>query len=365
MTTQNKPFKPDWISHPKESIVEGMEERGLTQVEFAARMGISKKHANDLVAGRAGITSETAAGLAAVLGSTPGFWINLQSNYEAERLRFAREARLEAEHAGWLGELPIRDMVGWGWMHDFVTKGARIEEALRFFGVATVEAWRSQYVERFVAFRTSAKHPDKPGATAAWIRRGEVEAAALACDPWDGAAFKALIPSLRGATRVADPKEALRAVQQACAKVGVAVVLVRAPRGCRASGATFFLTSERAVLLLSARFLTDDHLWFTFFHEAGHLVLHGKKRLFIETDGLDSEEEHQANHYAANLLIPPSAAPRLSGLRTAAAVEAFAEELGVSSGVVVGRLQHEGVVPFSALNSLKVRYAWTTEQDDG
>jgi HTH-type transcriptional regulator/antitoxin HigA len=356
--TEPKPFKPDWIVHPNESIKELLAERELSQAEFAARMGISKKHANDLVGGRAGISADTAVGLAAVLGSTAQFWMNLQANFDAETARFERERALAADHEDWLKELPVKDMVDWGWMRAFPTVGARIEEALRYFGVATVAVWRAHYEERVVAFRTSEKLADKPGATAAWLRRGEVEAGAMDCAPWDAAGFKLLLPGLRALTREPDLSAAIPTLQAACAMVGVAVVLVRAPKGCRASGATFFLTPDKAVLMLSARFLSDDHLWFSFFHEAGHLVLHGKKQLFIEGTGVTNADEDAANRFARDQLIPPSAAARLPTLTADGEIVEFAREIGVSPGVVVGRMQHDEVVPRSYYNGLKVRYTW-------
>lgn len=359
---ENKPFKPDWIVHPCETIAEAIQDRELSQAEFAARMGISKKHANDLVKGRATITPETAASLAAVLGSTAQFWLNLQAGYEAEKLRFAREKVLEEEHGDWLKELPIKQMVRWGWMHDFVTRGARIEEALRFFGVATVPAWREQYEARLVAFRTSEKHANKVGPTAAWLRKGEVDAVQLACKPWNASGFKALLPSLRVLTREADIGKALAKLQAACAEVGVATSLVRAPKGCRASGATFFLHSDKAVLLLSGRFLSDDQLWFSFFHEAGHLVLHGKKRLFLEGAGMSGEEEDEANRFAADLLIPREHASRLAMLKSPAQVNAFAKEVGIAPGIVVGRMQKEGLLGWGQMNELKVKYEWEGEE---
>ena len=60
------------------------------------------------------------------------------------------------------------------------------------------------------------------------------------------------------------------------------------------------------MILLSFRYLSDDHFWFTFFHEAGHLVLHGDRCIFLEGDDtLNTEEEAEANAFAANILIPP------------------------------------------------------------
>jgi addiction module HigA family antidote len=87
VTNQAKPFLPDWICHPCESIAEGMDDQGLTLGEFAGRMGMSVGDAEDLVEGRVGISLEIAARLAEVLGSTAEFWTRLQANYEGERVR--------------------------------------------------------------------------------------------------------------------------------------------------------------------------------------------------------------------------------------------------------------------------------------
>ncbi len=74
-----------------------------------------------------------------------------------------------------------------------------------------------------------------------------------------------------------------------CAAVGVAVVLVPELPGTRVSGATRWLTPGKALIQLSLRYKSDDQLWFTFFHEAAHVLLHGKRDLFIEDLGADDE----------------------------------------------------------------------------
>ena len=145
----------------------------------------------------------------------------------------------------------------------------------------------------------------------------------------------------------------------------MAVVLVPAPPRCPVSGATKWLAPDKALLVLSLRHRTNDHLWFTFFHEAAHLILHGKKLLFIEgNNGLDSSQEEEANRFAADLLLPPSTAARLELLRAKRGfsmddVCAFASEVGVAPGIVVGRMQKEGWLPWTHMNSLKVSYAWS------
>ena len=65
--------------------------------------------------------------------------------------------------------------------------------------------------------------------------------------------------------------------------------------------------SEKAVMQLSLRYKSNDQLWFTFFHEAGHIIKHGRKEIFIEGTNPDGEKEEEANVFARDKLIPPAA----------------------------------------------------------
>jgi len=106
--------------------------------------------------------------------------------------------------------------------------------------------------------------------------------------------------------------------------------------------------------------MRNDSLWFTFFHECGHIYLHGKKMVFLE-DGkpLSNKEEDEADKFAADRLIPLQEwAPFRSAGHTEAVIKAFAKRLGIHTGIVLGRLQNEKLVPWNCLNHLKVRYSW-------
>lgn len=62
----------------------------------------------------------------------------------------------------------------------------------------------------------------------------------------------------------------------------------------RANGATRWISPSKAVIQLSLRYKWEDIFWFTFFHEAGHVVLHQKKQVFVEPqkprEGLEAAE---------------------------------------------------------------------------
>jgi HTH-type transcriptional regulator/antitoxin HigA len=107
------------------------------------------------------------------------------------------------------------------------------------------------------------------------------------------------------------------------------------------------------------RHKTDDHLWFSFFHEAGHVLNDSKKEVFIDDGSKDDDDrEERADTFARNVLIPLDRVSELAYLKTPVAVKRFAESIHVAPGIVVGRLQHDKVIPFSYMNDLKQTLKW-------
>jgi len=359
MIEQTATFSPDWVSPPGDTILDLLEERGWKQNEFAERIGFTTKHVSHLINGKSALTEDAAIKLERVLGSTARFWMSREVQY---RESLARENAIELleEDVGWLKELPVANMVKFGWINKYTKKAEQVSELLKFFGVASVDAWRTQYAEPLAAFRTSEKQPKTPGAVAAWLRQGERQANQMVTASFDKAGFRSALDDLRAFTEETDAQVFMPAIVEACADVGVAVVFEPVPAGCPASGATRWIGSDKALLMLSFRYKTNDHFWFSFFHEAAHLLLHGKKMLFIETKSLDNEHESEANEFARNVLISKQYAEELAVLNHSdAAIRSFAKRAGVAPGIIVGRMQHEEILPWKTrLNCLKARYEW-------
>lgn len=365
--TEMRAYEPTTVSPPGETLAELLDERGLTQAELATRLHRPAKTINEIIQGTAAITPETAIQLEQALGTPAAFWLTREAHYREYLARRSDEAQIVGPGKAWLTEIRFAQLVKLGWVEDVKGVIARVRAALRFFGVASIEAWRATYAEPITtaaAFRKSKRFATEMGPLAGWLRRGEVEANAIPAKPFVEADFRACVTDLRALTKERDPAVFTSRLRESCAATGVAVVLVPAPTGCRASGATRWLSPTKAIIQLSLRHKTNDHLWFTFFHEAGHILLHGKRRRFIdiEGDGREETEEREADAFARDLLIPPPSASRLKNVEpSAAAVRAFAKELDVAPGIVVGRMQHEGLLPWSHLNDLKVRYEWKTK----
>jgi HTH-type transcriptional regulator/antitoxin HigA len=352
-------FEPDWLSAPGGTILDVIEERGMSSKDLAGLLGYSLERTEKLIAGKEAITRDVATLLADRLGGSEKFWLSRESNYRNEVARLQSSGSMPAARA-WLDELPLKDMQKFGWIRSHTRAEDTVNACLEYFRVRNVKEWRTKYSQflSLVSFRTSPTHKSEPGSVISWLRYGEIKSEQISCGPWNAANFERSLISMRRLTRKRDPSIFIPELRTLCAENGVALVIARGPAGCRASGATRFLDDRKAMMLLSFRYLADDQFWFTFFHEAGHLLMHSQKAVFLE-DGSDVslKEEHEANLFAQNILIPPEARAEFISLKpTKDSIMKFAIKIGISRGIVVGQLQHHGRLEPSQLNFLKRRY---------
>ena len=360
-STRNQ-YQPDVISPPGETLLETIEALGLTQAALAERTGRPLKTINEIIKGKAAITPETALQLERVLGVPAHFWVNREAYYR-ENLARQEEQRRLAEHVSWLDQFPVREMVKLGWIEAEGDEVRQVQVLLNFFGVASPERWRELWTMPNVAFRKSLRFESDIGATSAWLRKGELDATHVDCGPFDANAFIEALEAVRKLT-VKAPEEFEARMQALCAKAGVAVVFVPELPKMRANGACRWLTQGKALIQLSLRYKTDDHLWFAFFHESGHILRHGKKDFFIEAEEYARDpKEEEANRFAEEVLIPRKQLNDFiaQGRKSVDAVVAFASELGIATGIVVGRLQYEGYLEHTHLNNLKRKLSWMNE----
>jgi HTH-type transcriptional regulator/antitoxin HigA len=346
--------EPDYAVSPGETLRDRLEELGMTQAELATRTGLSTKHVNQLLQGVAHISPDTAHRLELATGIPARLWNRLEADYRATAARL-QQRRVFEDDVAWLKELPVNELVNRKMLPEQPSdKVSRIQQLLAFFGVASPEAWRNLWLRPEAAFRQSPAFAAKPGAVAAWLRLAELAALEVACQPYQASQLRSLLPRLRALTT--EPPEVFEPAMRAlCAEVGVVVVFVKEIRGARVSGAMRWLSPTKALVQLSLRYKTDDQLWFTFFHELAHVLLHGKKDVWIEDGSGDGPREEEANRFAAELLIPRQHEDRLKKLGTLQAVRVFAQEIGVAPGIVIGRLQREGVFRYGVGEQLKRR----------
>lgn len=355
-------FQPDYAVSPGEILRVELELRGMTQKELARRTGITPKHIISILKAKSTITPGTAIKLERALGMPVEYWLNLESHYQEILARVAEERQLERD-LDWLKRIPINAMVKLNWIKKFNDKKSQLVEVLRFFGIANIEQWDEMWPNLNVAYRQNQTHEVFPEAVSAWLRQGELEASSIACEAYDKIKFRKVLDKIRGLT-TESPAHFVPAMQELCSMAGVAVVFVPALPKTGVSGATRWLNKDKAIIQLSLRYKTDDHLWFTFFHEAGHILLHGKKELFLEgTNGLDQGKEQEANDFSEQELIPAQKLSTFISDRNfnKASITSFAKSIGIAPGIVVGQLQHKKLLHMTFCNGLKQRFKWTHE----
>jgi HTH-type transcriptional regulator / antitoxin HigA len=354
-------LEPDWFSKPGDTLLTLMEQRELSAEALARKLGCNQTLVQGLLSGAVSVDESLAEALARFVGGTPKFWTTRQTKY-IEALERAANAVPKDRGSQWVSQFPHKDIANYGWVETSTSRGDLLKAYLAYFGVSSPEEWGERYESsmRDTAFRTSATFLSRLGAISAWLRRGEIEAAAISSAPWNSARLRDALEPLRVLTRARAPEYFLPRLRKICATAGVAVVFVRAPSGCTASGATRFISPDKAMVILSFRYLSDDHFWFTFFHELGHLLLHKSSLTFVDGEpGISGDLEAEASSFAANVLIPPERVDELEDLPPRSKpIMRFAYSVGVSSGIVVGQLQHRKIITPGQMNGLKRRFNW-------
>lgn len=319
-------------------IAEWMEDEGINAAELARRLGVTRKHVSELLSGKAPLSHPLALALERVTGIPSRLWNMYESGYRDALARESAGADLEAQYEQ-AKAFPLRYLRKWG----FITAPAReraetVRQLLGVLGVASLEAFQATWTRGSVAYRRAAAGREDAPALAVWLALAERHHDGLRDVPaFDRSGLEALIPQLRALTRQ-EPQVAIEETVRALREVGVVLCFIPAVPGLGIHGATRWV-NRHPVIQLSLLWKSDDQLWFTLFHELGHVLMHGDKDLYL--NGEHTAAEKEANTYASDVLIPPAFEHRLPRTRDIAAVRELADELGIAPSIVLGRVHRE------------------------
>lgn len=353
-------YEPAELVPPGETLAEWLDREHVTQAQFARRTSLTPKHINQVIKGGVGISPEVALAFERVTSIPARYWAQLDANYQT-----AKQRELEAEElrqrVHLVDRFPIRELERRGCIERKRSKIDKLRELLRFFAVADADALEEVWL-RPALYRRSAAFKADQGALASWLRLAELDASRVKTKPFDATACRAAIAKMRALSALPGI-EWLEPLKELCASVGVALVVLKELPKCRVNGATRWLSSEKAMIVLSPRHRRNDIFWFTLFHELCHVLRHSKKETFVDTkgSGIAQELEDEANAFASRVLIPDQVAGKLHELSTAAEIVAFANAIGVAPGIVFGRMQHEKLIPHSQWADLIVRYRFSDD----
>lgn len=352
--TRVRTYSPAELIPPGETLVEWLAREEMTQAEFARRAGLTPKHITQVVKGKVGISPEVAIAFERVTSIPARYWAQLDANYQTAKQRQGEESVL-LERVNLVDRFPVAELERRGCIERATSKIDKLRALLKFFGVADPGRLEEVWLQPAM-YRQSRAFEADAGAVASWLRLAEIRAAQIKTTRYDPDAVRVSIAKIRALSRLPGISW-LDPLTKLCASLGIAIVIVKELPKCRINGATRWISPDKAMIALSLRHRRNDIFWFTLFHELCHLLRHSKKETFVDgTDSIDPELEEEADAYAARVLIPPKAARRLASLKTLREVEEFAKFVGVAEGIVVGRMQHEGLIPHSQWPTAFVRY---------
>lgn len=358
-------FRPisDLPVHPGEMLEEEIDFVGMTQQELARRMGRPPQVVNEIIRGKKSVTHDTAVELEKVLGVPAHMWTNLQSTYNFTLARQKeRDQWMNQAQDGWLDKFPVREIEKRGWINRYREKADKVGALLEFLGFASFDAWDKHGMEPILGFRISENSKVSPGALATWLRKGEIDGRNRNTSEYDERAFRDAITQIRTMTSDS-PGEFVPKMTNLCAETGVAVVFIPELSKSGANGVARWITPNKGLIQMSLKGKWSDIFWFSFFHECCHILDHKVRDVHI--DGINgaskSQSETSADEFAANSLIPPKEWERFLQAERfdAVSVSDFASDIDIHAGIVVGRMQYEGLLRHNRLTHLKSRYQWT------
>jgi plasmid maintenance system antidote protein VapI len=356
--TKKYGFDPDYAVPPGETLKELMESLEMTQKEFSKRTGLTVQSLNRIIKGEQPITYDTANIFELVTNIPAKMWNNLEANYREQLAKIKELERLKGNvNVIWLKDIPVNELRKRGMISDSKDKAIILRDVLKFYGVGSIKGWKEIWDEPEVAARRSLCFETRPGPASAWIRLGELLGHSLECKPYDKNKFEAAVKKIRTLT-TKNPSEFIPKMTELCAEAGVALSLVPEMKKVPWSGATKWLTPNKAMILLNLRGKGEDLFWFAFFHEAAHVLLHSKKDLYINDKSKDDPKEVAADLFASEILIPAKFKQQVVSLKSRNDVKRLANELGICSGIVVGQFEHL-TKKWGWFKELKGKFVWT------
>lgn len=290
-------YFPQSTPHPGETLEEKLEEMGMGPKEFALRSGKPEKTITAILKGGSAITPDMAVQFENVTQIPAHFWMNHQRSYDEYTARIKHQKVVENAIA-WSKQFPLVAMSKEGWIPE---ANNAIESAgllLNFFGFAHHLAWKDYYFNQQlkVAFRISLSSTNEPYSISVWLRKGELQAAELTASPYSEHKFKALLPELKLLMDTCT-EDFFQPVQDICLTAGVKVVYTPCLPKAAISGSTRWI-NDTPFMQLTDNYSRKERFWFTFFHEAGHILLHGKKDIFLEK--IDYSDKDKVKEAAAD-----------------------------------------------------------------
>ena len=294
-------YYPQTIHHPGLILEEKLQETGMGPKEFSVRTSKPEKTIIAVFKGKSSITPDMAVQFEQVTQIPAHYWMNHQRGYD-EFIAREKHKQVVAESLDWAKHFPLNEMMSTDWL----PKAASIEEKaaslLSFFGFASHKAWEDYYFKQLlkVTFRISLSHVHEPYALSSWLRKGEFQAAEIHAKTYSARIFKEKLSEIKKLDSLKS-EVVLNQIRDKCLDAGVKLVSTPLLTKVHVSGSVRWI-NDTPLIQIAGNNLNERSVLYTFFHEAGHILLHGKKNVFLENieySDKDLQKEKEADEFAA------------------------------------------------------------------
>ena len=302
------PAKLPVVYHPGETLDEKLHEMNMGVKEFATRVSKPEKTIIAVIKGRSSITPDMAVAFEMVTKIPANMWLRQQERYDEFIARKKREKALN-DGLEWANKFPIDEIVQLGWLAEIQESSEELRNIVdilcTFFAVSSPKGWEDFYLNQRlrVAFRITLSESCDPYALSAWLRRGEIQASEIdvACK-YASRQLRAIIDKLCE-IRKSGIENPNISIQKLLSGAGVKYILTETLSSAPVKGCTRYIHGIPCIQLAN-KFDGKDDFWHTLFHEIGHILLHGKKDIFMENVNYgdkDPKKEQEANEFADHL----------------------------------------------------------------
>jgi len=355
-----KEYKELFAFHPGYYISEVIEDMCISQAEFAIRMGTTPKTLSLLINGQSNLTNDLAMKIATMLGTSVDVWLNLQKTYDEKIIEIDLIKNLDEQKR-------IINMIDYSYFVEVAnlpsarTKEEKISNLCTFFKISDLRILKQP--DFLVNFRNGISDIGEKNIinSQAWVQVAMNCAKNISVAQFDSVKLTNFLPEIRKMT-VENPSIFIPRLKQMFSDCGVAFVLLPHLKNSGVNGAVKWFGHNQVVLAMNNRRCYADTFWFSLFHEIKHVLQQKVKTVFISGDlsvsNIDSSLEKEADNFSKNFIIPlrefQKWAPNM--YVTDSQIVEFANKIGIHPGVVVGRLQHDGIIPQNRCSQLKVKY---------
>lgn len=359
--SNKKEYRDTIAFHPGYYVADIIDDMGISQAEFASRMGTNTKTLSNLVNGKANITNDLAKKLSVMMGTSSELWLNLQKAYDEKLIDIQKQQDFD-EQKSIVKQIDYQYFV----KNADLPATRKIEEKIanlcEFFKIYDLRVLLKP--DFYVNYRTGVSQVDEKNTinSNAWIQTALSIAMKNQTNEFNAAILKSHINELRSMT-VQKPAVFLPRMREIFEKSGVSFVLLPHLRNSGINGAVKWINDKRVVLAINDRRQYADTFWFSLFHEIKHVLQQKITATFISGNINDLVEyndalEEDADKYAADILIPQAKldAFNASEYTTDQEIIDFAKSIGIHPGIVAGRLQHEKIIPQNRCTTLKEKY---------